>query len=103
MYKDITGLRFGKLVAVNPVEKRDNRNELYWLCKCDCGNEVVVRGYSLRSGNTKSCGCYSKEAWKKIGIANRKHFGCINCDSTEHYAKGYCRSCYDKLRRGTLK
>lgn len=55
--KDITGLRFGKLVAIKPTEKRDNIGRIMWLCKCDCGNEVVVSGYCLRNGGTKSCGC----------------------------------------------
>lgn len=33
----------------------------HWLCKCKCGNKVIVSGKNLRSGNTKSCGCYQKE------------------------------------------
>ena len=32
-----------------------------WLCKCDCGNERIVNGYSLRTGATVSCGCYSRD------------------------------------------
>ena len=32
-----------------------------WLCQCKCGNQVIVMGKHLRSGNTKSCGCYQKE------------------------------------------
>lgn len=30
------------------------------VCKCKCGNEKIVNIYKLRSGHTKSCGCYSK-------------------------------------------
>jgi hypothetical protein len=33
-------------------------NRAYWKCRCECGNIVSVDGYSLRSGHTKSCGCY---------------------------------------------
>ena len=29
----------------------------FWTCKCKCGTVVAVRGNSLRSGNTTSCGC----------------------------------------------
>ena len=32
-----------------------------WLCKCDCGKEVIVQGAHLRSGKTKSCGCYQRD------------------------------------------
>jgi hypothetical protein len=32
-----------------------------WLCQCDCGLEVTIRSSSLKSGMTKSCGCYRKE------------------------------------------
>ncbi len=32
-----------------------------WTCRCDCGTEIVVRGHSLRTGNTRSCGCLRKE------------------------------------------
>ena len=55
-FKDISGQRFGKLVAIKVCCQRPDT--LYaWLCRCDCGKEVVVDGASLRSGNTKSCGC----------------------------------------------
>lgn len=57
---DITGQRFGRLVAIKRVENSAS-GQTRWLCKCDCGNEVVVQRYALSSGNTKSCGCYRKE------------------------------------------
>lgn len=56
--KDLTGVRFGKLVAIKPCGKKYNRT--VWLCKCDCGKEVEVVGTALSSGNTSSCGCLSK-------------------------------------------
>ena len=104
--KNITGLRFGKLVAIEPIEKRDHRGVVYWRCKCDCGKETIVNGSYLRRGITKSCGCLIKETnsknARKVGLANRKHFGCIYCGSDKHYAKGCCANCYAKMRRGTL-
>ena len=56
---DISGKRFGKLVVTEAKEHRNK--QIAWLCKCDCGNEVVVRGSQLRRGRTKSCGCLRKE------------------------------------------
>lgn len=53
---DITGQRFGKLVAVKSTEKRQG-SSIVWECICDCGNTIFVPGNNLRRGNTKSCGC----------------------------------------------
>lgn len=61
--KDITGMKFGKLTALYISGKTKSR-EYIWHCVCDCGNETDARGSSLRSGNTKSCGCYNKECEK---------------------------------------
>lgn len=33
----------------------------YWRCQCDCGNKIIISSCNLRTGNTKSCGCYRKE------------------------------------------
>lgn len=60
--KDLTGQRFGRLVVIEQAEDfvSPSGNKVSgWLCKCDCGNEVCVRGASLLNGNTKSCGCYA--------------------------------------------
>jgi len=61
LIKDLTGQRFGKLVAIRPEEERKN-GQVVWECKCDCGNMVSVRGANLRNGHTTSCGnCPPKE------------------------------------------
>lgn len=53
---DITGQRFGKLIALCPTEKRQ-RSFVIWKCQCDCGNICEVPTGYLRNGSTKSCGC----------------------------------------------
>lgn len=55
-FLDLTGQRFGKLVAVEMCGKNE-KGRTMWLCKCDCGNERKVLTYNLREGKTKSCGC----------------------------------------------
>lgn len=61
---DITGQRFGRLVAVELIPKEErtwSNKERAWRCKCDCGNEVIVRQRSLRGARmTQSCGCVRK-------------------------------------------
>lgn len=57
---DLTGIKYGRLtVLYRTVRVRYGRYK--WLCKCDCGKELEVVSDSLRSGNTRSCGCYKKE------------------------------------------
>jgi len=53
---DLTGQRFGKLIALNETEKRKSKN-VVWLCKCDCGNLKEVGRDNLIRGHTRSCGC----------------------------------------------
>lgn len=55
-FKDITGQRFGKLVALEYVGK-DKHNKILWRCKCDCGGEIITRSNNLQQGDTQSCGC----------------------------------------------
>lgn len=54
------GQRFGRLVLIEPTRKEGSR-ELFWRCRCDCGNETVVRKGYLPLGHTRSCGCLHRE------------------------------------------
>lgn len=57
---DMVGRRFGRLTVVSrggdEITKKGARY-IRWICKCDCGRTVLVRGVSLRNGHTSSCGC----------------------------------------------
>lgn len=53
---DLTGQRFGKLVAIKrDYNKKDKNNNFYWECKCDCGNIISVAATYLKSGKSTSC------------------------------------------------
>lgn len=54
---EITGQRFGRLIVLELSHEKGKDGRSWWRCKCDCGNEVVVRGKALRNGTTRSCGC----------------------------------------------
>ena len=60
---DETGNRYGRLLVIEQAlrPKLVTYPGAWWLCKCDCGNETIIKGAGLRYGNTKSCGCYRKE------------------------------------------
>lgn len=74
---DLAGQRFGRLVVLR-VGRHTRRQRpgkpsvyrRYWHCQCDCGNTIEVDAGSLRSGNTKTCGCVGKD---RLGILRRKH------------------------------
>lgn len=63
-HRDLAGMRFGDLVAIKWVGRGK------WFCVCDCGKERSILGYSIVSGNTKSCGCLKRQV---LLSRNRKH------------------------------
>lgn len=62
---DLTGKRFGSLIALDYTNSADRKRRL-WRCKCDCGNESMVQTANLTSGHVKHCQqCGYKELAKK--------------------------------------
>lgn len=64
-YADLTGKRFGRLTVLEDrgtttIGKQGKRAGI-WLCRCQCGKEVVVLRASLTTGKTQSCGCLQQE------------------------------------------
>jgi len=63
--KDIVGKKFGLLTVVNYSHPSiGSRGKHYWKCKCDCGNNAIVRDSHLFSKTTRSCGCLHKKRGK---------------------------------------
>ena len=58
-FVDLTGQRVGRLTVIKRVE--NDGKKVMWLCRCDCGNETTVFFFFFRNGDTKSCGCLSKD------------------------------------------
>lgn len=61
-YEDLTGQKFNKLTFVefNYIKNYTT----YWLCRCDCGKEKILGAATVKSGNTKSCGCILNQIGK---------------------------------------
>lgn len=72
-YSEYIGERFGRLTLIE-LEGISKNHKPMFLCHCDCGNEVVVDLYALRTGHTRSCGCYNKE---RLREANTVHGGSL--------------------------
>jgi hypothetical protein len=67
----IPGEKFNKL-TVSKLHHQDKRWRKHYLFLCDCGNEKVLQGSLVVSGNTKSCGCLSREIRKSKRLPNNK-------------------------------
>src|SRR5258708_4680871 len=57
---DLAGRSFGRLLVIERGPDYKPRIP-QWLCKCECGNQKLVNGWSLRAGLTTSCGCRRRE------------------------------------------
>jgi hypothetical protein len=56
--RDLTGQQFTRLFVLSLDH---SGKKIKYVCLCDCGNRILVRGDSLLSGQQKSCGCYKNE------------------------------------------
>lgn len=80
---DLSGQRFGKLVAVEATSKKSmsGRSRVYWLCHCDCGRTANVAAINLRNGMTRSCGCRRVD----VCVERIRHGDCRNGTVTSEY------------------
>lgn len=69
---DLVKRRFGKLVVIKQLKERAGGGHIKWECICDCGKKHIVSGECLRSGKSKSCGCFKKEYIPKNKTKDRK-------------------------------
>lgn len=60
--KDLTGVRFGRLVAKSFFRRKTNHgSRVVWVCVCDCGKKVTAMSTQLLTGSSRSCGCIRAE------------------------------------------
>ena len=90
MIPDMIGLKFGRLTV---IERAPNSGKFAaWYCSCSCGTEKTkpIRGFALRNGSTKSCGCLLREILCKRNYRHgcTRHFGNINRRTPEYISWG---------------
>lgn len=56
---DISNQRFGNCIVIR-FNSMTLHGKSCWECFCDCGVTFIALGSELKSGHTKSCGCYSR-------------------------------------------
>lgn len=93
---DLTGKKFGSLTVIERVQNKNNR--VYWLCRCDCGNEKIIASDSLRQGLTLSCGCLHKKIVAKTCKNNFLKHGLAKTRINNIY-HNMKRRCLDKTNK----
>jgi hypothetical protein len=90
-FRDISLQQFGRLMPSFPVGVR--RWFVYWACLCSCGTTKVVREDALRTGASRSCGCFHRE---KVGSVHLKHGHTVGREQSLSY-----RSYFAAIQRCT--
>lgn len=71
-YIDYTGMRYGLLTVVKRAEGT-KCGAAQWVCKCDCGNEIILPSYTLKRETVKDCGCVARPHFNAThGASNTK-------------------------------
>lgn len=68
---DLTGKNVGFLKVIRPTGTSYKRDKL-WICKCECGNELLVSASRLNKSRIKSCGCHNGDNFKKHGLGKTR-------------------------------
>lgn len=91
--RDLTGIRYTRLVAVEVVGKR--RNRPLWRLVCDCGGEAFGMAGELECGTPRFCGCLHVETARAQGKSNRTHGGTADKDRIYNVWMSMKQRCYD--------
>ena len=77
--RDLTGMRFGRLVAVEPTDRRAG-TMVVWRCVCDCGSVAYAASSNLTRGRVRSCGCLARDA-RAADLTGRRFGGLVAVDA----------------------
>lgn len=86
---DLTGERFGKLTVIEYAGSKNKHT--MWKCKCDCENETIISGDSLKRGKSKSCGCLQRKAVTKHKMYDTRIYHIWRHMKERCYNKNYKR------------
>lgn len=92
---NLVGKNYGNLKVLNRIGTK--KDTPLWLCICECGNYIHVTTRSLRTGNTKSCGCLHRQQLISRNKENKKH-GCSD-DRLYGIWHGMKQRCMDPNRK----
>ena len=91
---DLTGQKFNRWTVIKLAPKAKNGSSM-WYCKCDCGTERIVNGYTLTSGKSKSCGCLSVDVNKSEEVRAKHETHGMYQSRIYHTWRGIKQRCCD--------
>lgn len=96
---DLTGEKYGKLQVLHRIGTKNDSP--LWECVCDCGNLKEATARSLRTGNTRSCGCIHSAQLADRNRNNKVHGGCADYKEERLYGVWHAmkQRCYDSNRK----
>lgn len=71
---DVTGQRFGRLLALEATKRRNAAGSVVWKCRCDCGEIHYAALNTMRDGGVTSCGCAWRDAMKQLRGENNPNW-----------------------------
>ena len=93
--ENLIGQKFNRWTVIGTAPPRYKNHTAFWLCQCECGTIREVKQQDLKSGHSKSCGCYKKDFWSK-DITNQKFsrltaISKTNKTTKDHYIIWLCQ------------
>jgi hypothetical protein len=90
---NLIGQKFNKLKVLDVAQSIGNRTA--WKCQCDCGTIKNIKTEELRTGGTKSCGCWNQE--QRSNRAENMYSKCIKYSPKEASARKVWRANYNEM------
>lgn len=90
---DLTGQKYHRLTVLEIASAINGRSA--WRCQCDCGTIKIIKTDDLRSGDTKSCGCWNSEQRSKRAV--NMYSKCIKYSPEEASARRVWRNNYEEM------
>jgi hypothetical protein len=86
--------KYGLLTPIEYSYSKKRNSDQFWLFKCDCGIEKIIRLYDVSRGKTNSCGCLRKKQLAERNKSNVKHgyFGTPTYDSWASIIERCCNT-----------
>jgi len=106
LLRNLTGQRFGRLVALRRVSRdgSDRCRNALWACRCTCGGHTLVSSNHLVRGAIRNCGCLRRQVTaERSSTHGHKRYGTVSriyttwCNMTQRCTN---RKCPDYPRYG---